>query len=346
MSDVRVGIVGAGGVVGRTLSAMLSKGGIPFIRSSRRGGDPSWYRVDAYDPESVSRFARECDIVVNCSGPSFLTSGRLLAPVLALGRDYIDAFGCLPQGEEKAAAPRRVVLSCGCVPGFLEVLLSHLCGPRTTELCAWSGGSEDGSPAALGDIILSSISGYGTASAYADCGRVIRETADPASARAAADREMDLPPEAYVTPVSTSDIVRLSGRLQKRIRSYNIWSDAGTGRLIAEGCMRASGIPGDRDRCRLFEELFGKSKALRRQETRPWYVLHVKALDGEDCREMHLETGNSTLITAGMLFHSVRKLIAGAVPPGIRRPFEFADAGEMLSFLGEMGINVQTGGTI
>jgi len=260
-------------------------------------------------------------------------------------KDYVDAFGLQPE----YAAGKHTVVRCGCVPGFLEVLIKDFCTSGTKEIYAWSGGKEKGSPAALGDIILSSINGYSASGAYAQNGQTIRCGLSPETLRNQTEEAFELSGNAYVAMVTTKELLCLSKQTGQTIKSYNIWADAGVGQSMASGCMMAARCGSDEEKTKLFADLFAQMEAKDKagESSEGWYILHVKAVDENFSEnDIHIETKNSTLITAGMLAYSVAKLSEGKIGEGISRPFEFADAGELLERYERMGMDIQSGGCI
>lgn len=85
--------------------------------------------VDAGDPASVGRVAREADVVVNCVGPFYRFGAPVLEAVIDAGVDYVDVCDDLDATERQLElGPRaesagvRAVVGMGNSPGLANVL--------------------------------------------------------------------------------------------------------------------------------------------------------------------------------------------------------------------------------
>jgi hypothetical protein len=141
-----VGVLGAGGAVGRALVGLLSAQRTGRLRLGLRRpttlpaspgaatGPAEVVAVDAGRPGEVEAFARGCDVVVDCVGPVAGDRSTVPLAVLAAGCDYLD-----PGGDEALRARlsatalergRRAVVGAGVLPGLSELLGRWLLDPR------------------------------------------------------------------------------------------------------------------------------------------------------------------------------------------------------------------------
>lgn len=187
---MRVGIVGGYGHVGRQVARVL----VGHCRLRLGGRDPGQGRrlndgqlngqaeireVDLWDAQSLEAFCSGCDLVINCTGPSYKVLDRVALAALASGADYIDVGGDdllhhllpaqLPPG-------RRVVLSAGMLPGlsglFPKVLAASF--ERVEAVRCYAVGLGRLSTTAAEDFLLSLGNGYGQALMGWCEGRVIK----------------------------------------------------------------------------------------------------------------------------------------------------------------------------
>lgn len=92
-----VGVLGCGGAVGKEVIRHLSE------KYSILGGQRSfcefenknvkWIKTDIFDPESLDRFCRQCDLVINSAGPSSKIKLRVAECAAANNIDYVDTSG-------------------------------------------------------------------------------------------------------------------------------------------------------------------------------------------------------------------------------------------------------------
>ncbi|MHD0212974.1 NAD-dependent epimerase/dehydratase family protein [Corynebacterium diphtheriae] len=86
-----MGILGSHGEVGRQVAALLRASGhvVNCGNRSHHTSDERTAIVDAHDEESVNKFSRDLDVVVNCAGPSCLLKTSV-ASALPDSVGYID----------------------------------------------------------------------------------------------------------------------------------------------------------------------------------------------------------------------------------------------------------------
>ena len=85
-----VGILGATGIIGELLTELLRQRNFSVLRGSRslkNGYGTQSVNID--DAVSVKKFVDQCNIVINCTGPSLLTSKKILPVIIEAEKDYI-----------------------------------------------------------------------------------------------------------------------------------------------------------------------------------------------------------------------------------------------------------------
>ena len=216
--DRIIGVLGGKGFVGRQVIELLTADNIPVLCGSRHVNkdNGSERYVDLADEASVIGFVRECDVVVNCSGPSFLTSKKVLQVVIDQKKDFIDAFGWIKDSQETDHGSSHVVLNAGSVPGLLGILIKEMVSDQTEEIDVFSGGYEKGSIASIGDILISSINGYAHSNYYCTCGRLVHDNK-------MVESDIYITEEAYIQEVATEETRRISEDFNIPVlRNYNI----------------------------------------------------------------------------------------------------------------------------
>jgi hypothetical protein len=143
----RVGVLGASGATGRVAATELAK--LPEIELLLGGRDRARLRsatdgrlrrretrlVDVDDDASLQRFCAECEVVVNCAGPSAAIRDRVARVAVAAGSHYVDPGGdeevvaeLTESWREPAEAGLACVFSAGWIPGLSGILARYVDG--------------------------------------------------------------------------------------------------------------------------------------------------------------------------------------------------------------------------
>ncbi|HEV2999387.1 MAG TPA: saccharopine dehydrogenase NADP-binding domain-containing protein [Solirubrobacteraceae bacterium] len=208
MGGAAVAVIGASGATGRVVAEELA-GHVPGGALVLAGRDPARVRaalpgvaprfdvraVDVFDDRSLAALCADCDVVVNCAGPSAAVRDRVARAAVAAGAHYVD-----PGGDEEVVAalvdswrePADRGLSCvfyaGWIPGLSGVLVrwvdgvARSRGVRVSALDLFCGDSNVWSETGFEDA-LSLFSRYPGPYSYAG-GRVVsRRLAQPSAWR-------------------------------------------------------------------------------------------------------------------------------------------------------------------
>ena len=360
--SIVVGVLGGKGQIGRQVIRLLAGQGLKIICGTRSVQKEDEAYVDINDKKSLTEFIKDCDVVVNCTGPSFITSKKIMPEVLTMGKHYVDAFGWSGK-ETKECEKSAAVLNAGSVPGLIGILIKALANESTREIQVYSGGYEKGSAAALGDIILSSINGYSKSSSYCEKGKYVRDIERK-------EVKVETPKGSLkAQEIATDEIRKVSEKLNVPvIRNYNIWSDDKLTGIIMKGSVKAM-------ECRLEEEymeLFGslskeiaedqneshlnksleknpkekESKEKESLEKEPWYLIRVVNSDEMLSETIEISTNNSSTLTAAVAAKSALLLSKGKIKPGVYWPFEVIEPSEMLDYLEELSFEVNRYGEV
>jgi hypothetical protein len=151
----RVGILGAGGEVGRATARLLEAAGLAEVRLGTRPA------VDAGDRASLDRFCAGCRVVVNCTAAC--TRELVAAAAMAAGADYVDPAGDGPllgriAGVCRAHPGRTALLAAGASPGLTGLLPRWLAGAgfdRPLALTGYAWAMDRFSPGSAADFLLS-----------------------------------------------------------------------------------------------------------------------------------------------------------------------------------------------
>lgn len=340
----KVGILGATGTIGRLLEEILRERNLPILKGSRGlENGPDTKKVDINDFNSLKEFVDECDIIINCTGPSLITSKKILPMVIKAGKDYIDAFGWISDGMYLKQGNSRIVLNAGSVPGILSILICSMYKSETQEIKVWSGGREAGSIGSVGDIILSSINDYGESSCYIEKSETVKDTNTNVELFNDAER---LPDNISAQLVLTNEMKAVAKYLDIRnLRNYTIWADEGMKRIMMFGCMEALQLKEETELEKLFTTVAEKINNLNKSR-QSWFVIVIEFVEKFGKIVLKLETSDSAKLTATMLAHITDILIHRKILKGIYWPFEIVDPDEVLKFICDMGISVDIHGEL
>ncbi|EAB7739560.1 hypothetical protein B5864_13925 [Salmonella enterica] len=158
-----IGILGMQSSMGRQVVRLLTQWGGSPVRGGSRRMPPadlpscvSWQTVDIADPDSLQRFVAGCELVINCAGPSHITTPRVLSAALRASAHLIDAGGAscknlnMPQWRENI-----VLLDAGAVPGLSGWLPRWLAQDfsRVDSLQVWQGILDRFTPSGAEDFL-------------------------------------------------------------------------------------------------------------------------------------------------------------------------------------------------
>ncbi|WP_435105102.1 saccharopine dehydrogenase NADP-binding domain-containing protein [Arhodomonas sp. AD133] len=254
MESRTIGIVGASGAVGAALAQELA--GLPGTRLRLGAREPHHLSaarlemsecefercpVDAFDVDSLTAFCRDCEVVVNCAGPSCEVLDRVAHAALCNGADYVDVAGdepvyerLMPESPWLDGEGRRVVLSAGMMPGLTGLLPRNLARRRVQRprrLTAYCGGLQRFTPAAARDFLSSLENGHGESGALWRDGRRVSRAASALS-----DVELPLfPARSDAHPFLSAEMERLAEALQlDELSSFNVFPAERVLRVLAQ----------------------------------------------------------------------------------------------------------------
>jgi saccharopine dehydrogenase (NAD+, L-lysine-forming) len=139
-----IGIIGGYGLTGRVVAAELAKQpNVTLLIAGRdearihqavrelgETGKP--YRLDLTRPAELDEFCKQCDIVINCAGPSIAFSKEVALAALKNDCHYIDPGGyellreaLMERRRDIENQGRYFVISCGWIPGISEVFVHY-----------------------------------------------------------------------------------------------------------------------------------------------------------------------------------------------------------------------------
>jgi len=183
----KVGILGASGKIGLLLakalhnSCMIIGGSRNYNNSFDEIQNFKWQQVDLYNEDSLYKFCKDCDLVINCAGPAGLVKERVAIVSGNLNIPYIDLSDVLLVDDSinKDLIPEGVYIGgAGYVPGLGGLLIKWISNnlfDKLDRVKCFQGGRQRFSKIAFMDIVLSSFNGKGKGDSYYRNGRILKE---------------------------------------------------------------------------------------------------------------------------------------------------------------------------
>lgn len=178
-----VGILGGTGEIGKRVLNILNTE-YPIIasyhsRQQKSKENCKYVKLDVSDRVAVKEFCRQCDIIVNCAGASYINGEFVARIATELNIPYIDPSGetFLEERISDIEGNNIFVLSSGYFPGMTGILISYLCESFDSiqEISGLSVSEEIPSKSAIEDFILTNLSGFGVSLSYYDDGNIKRD---------------------------------------------------------------------------------------------------------------------------------------------------------------------------
>ncbi|OMI35638.1 NAD-dependent epimerase/dehydratase [Streptomyces sparsogenes DSM 40356] len=358
-----IGVLGASGAVGRAAVRELRALGHTGLRLGGRtasalcavaeenavGHDETvWADADATD--GLRAFTEDCDIVLNCVGPTYRLRATVASAALAAGAHCVDVAGDDPaaedllKGGDPARDDRTVVLSAGALPGLSSLLPRWLAGQGldgATALTAHCGGLETCSPTVAHDLMLSLSSGGADGAAYGEALAAVRGGRRVSRAlRADEDTTHEaFPGRVAVQPYLSGESERLAGDLGlDRLDWYNVHPGPAVRTLL--NLLPGRLAAGD-DRAELAQRLI-LAADLDLAGRKPYYVMDF-ALSGTASGApatagLTLRAASSYRLTAAVGALAVDAVLRGKVPAGVHFACDVLNPDRVVRHLRDHGV--------
>jgi NAD(P)-dependent dehydrogenase (short-subunit alcohol dehydrogenase family) len=339
-----IGVVGGYGDVGAPACRRLAAAGFRVRIGGRNGAaareladalGADHRRVDWTDPSTVEDFAAGCEVLLNCSGPSYLIGDRLARAAIRVGADYVDAAGDdslhgVLDHTQLAASGRTAVLSAGLRPGLTGIVPHALTvGFETAELTVSFG---------LRDRF--------TATAAADYLHVLREGAtrplaawrdgpcDGVLTRYTAADLPFFPGEATVTPLLSPEDERVARTLGLR---RGEWYSVVGGAHVREAFDRVHALGTE-----AAVEMLCRASRLDLSGRAPAVTIVVRtqgSLAGVPACETTVVSGaGNAEVTGAVAAYTVLAVVRAEVPPGLHYAADALDPVRALEWLQADGV--------
>jgi len=173
-----IGVLGASGDVGLASAQALLSLGLHNLRLGGRDAHTGarclarlhqqwpdarlqWTAVDFNDTPALARFARGCDVLLNCAGPSWRVADRAAQAALKADAHYVDAAGDIHL-DPALWRGRSAVLGAGLQPGLTGLLPRWLAAQgftRVQGLTSYFGLRDQFTAVAADDFLQGAVDG-------------------------------------------------------------------------------------------------------------------------------------------------------------------------------------------
>lgn len=163
-----IGIIGLGGTIGKCTYQILNKSFSQIYGGQRHISEDNsikakWKVVDAFCLDDIKEFGKKCDVLLNCSGPSYFISDNIARTIIDLDIPYIDVFGANVFDKRQYYGNQQYIIGAGSFPGFSGIIIKYLIEKyfdKVDEVKVYYGTNEKISKTAAVDFILSTRRGF------------------------------------------------------------------------------------------------------------------------------------------------------------------------------------------
>lgn len=350
----RIGILGYGGTVGKIAVSVLAKQEGIQLRLGQRtslttlpvSSKVEYYCVDIYQKNQLQQFCQDCDVILNCAGPSFLIQERIAIAAANANAHYVDAFGdklLLDKfTEHQKIYNTAVVVSAGAFPGLSGLLINWFAEhyfDYIDVLALYTGGMEYCSSAAALDWLLSVLADFGVVGAYLSDKKWIRS--DPLEANnyySIAGFHGKVQIQRFIS----NELQRLSlPMIVKSIHGFNVITDNTVSELIARWCGQLS-LQYNEDLLKEASNELIHATTLAVAGRNHWYTLMVEASGyyyGKlQQKRLLLTSKNSYELSGNIAALTVLKLLKSDYLPGGYYATDILDSGQVIHYLQQINV--------
>ncbi len=349
MDNKIIGLLGGEGKIGSQVVQLLSKYNKKYLIGTRRKIDcKEKYYVDVNIKKTLIEFLKRVDILINCIGPSMITSEIVLNAALDLGVDYIDPFGWQERFKIKKELNSNVILNAGCVPGLLGILLKKYSKHKPENLIVWSGGREYGTISSITDILLSSIYGYGKANKIIKYGHLQSINSNDKFLYRNKSKFLDyhkinVSSNIYMTE-EIEEVARIYGL--NNVISYSVWPDETIKNTLLNGCIKLKlNDDNNENQKEIIDNTCNQLLSLNNNK-KPWYFIEICVINNNLSNNLIIDVNDSSILSAIILYHMLEQLSNKYIKPNIYSPHQIANIDRVFELMNFRNVNIKLYGEI
>lgn len=336
-----IGVLGAKGTVGKTIVQYL-KNNYRVIEGGRsiEPSNGNEFKVNINDEDSLKAFCEACDVVVNAIGPSYVNSEKIINTVNECGKPCVDLFGGATLEKKLEKGNINNVINSGCVPGFSGIVLAYLANNYEAgdKISLIQGGLESGGLAALKDIILSSLDGYGLPNKIVQDGEIVEKI-----------KFMDLKEnvDGFLTPVYKEVLLDQEGiQVHEKLgvdnlEQYHCYADLRCKDLITDGCIACASSHQSEETEKVFKSILEKQVSIV-GNNKCWFSMVGILNKKDETHKLVIKAEDSSFISGILAAVASEKLLnSGQTEGKTVWSFEFVEPDKLFTVLKEYGIQIE-----
>ena len=335
-----IGILGYRGAVGQyVLNCLKDKYQIKCGQRSesiKKEKGIKYVKVDILNKSELESFCRDCNVVINCAGPSYYLSKEIAKVVKERNIGYVDVFGIDVFETLKESKTSTIILGAGSLPGLSGMIPAWMKNKMDSDniekIKIYAGGNEDITTAACVDYLLSIFRGFGKSDVYYSEGKVSRSK-----------KESVILPEVFpynsmVFEYLTEEMMLSASKNKvQELHWYNVQIQNSYKNIMNEAFLQVLKNSEKDNIFQVAEKV--KDKILKDTEsTEKWYRIWIEAVNDGRKDNYGFQCDNSSIISGKIAAICAEKLYDCSNNPGIYWPFEVLNSEQVLKTLISEGI--------
>ena len=335
-----IGILGYRGAVGQyVLNCLKDKYPIKCGQRSesiKREKGIKYVKIDILNRNELESFCKNCNVIINCAGPSYYLSKGIAEVSKEKNIGYVDIFGVdifKTLGESKN---NTIILGAGSLPGLSGMLPAWMKNKIDTDniekMKIYAGGNEEVTTVACVDYLLSIFRGFGKSDVYCSEGKVSKST-----------KESVILPEVFPSNsmgfeyLTEEMMLSASKNKIQELHWYNVQIQTSYKNIMNEAFLQVLKNPKKDNIFQVAKKV--KDKILKDTEnTEKWYRIWIEAVKDGRMESCGFKCDNSSIISGKIAAICAEKLYDFNNNPGIYWPFEVLNSEQVLETLISEGI--------
>ncbi|MCR8746649.1 saccharopine dehydrogenase NADP-binding domain-containing protein [Romboutsia lituseburensis] len=339
-----IGIIGSTGLLGQSIiNFMKDKYTLIGLDRIKTKEDKKLYKEYVFDlncEEKLTDFIKECDIVVNCSGPSYFIKDKVLKICIKLEKDYIDPFGSLDliKNSSYEKLNSRVLIWCGDYPGFTGIIPYWVKSEVLDSIDYLEinrGSNEKISASAVCDLLLSSNMNFGKANYYLDNNILTYN-----KSKIKKEYSRHIGKNLYIAEFINKEILEVSKKLKIKTAHFgNIFFDKKDIEFINEAYFEMS-LSKKENLLSVSKSIANRFNINKTEESETLFIVRVCGIKKgyNRKREIIISSKKSYDVSAYIIKKCIDNIIDKKFEYGVYRPFEILNAKELVDNMLEVNI--------
>lgn len=339
-----IGIIGSTGLLGQSIINFMKDEYILIgLHRTKSKADKKLYKEYIFDlnnEKELTSFIKKCDIVVNCSGPSYFIKDSVLKICIKLEKDYIDPFGSMDliKNNSYKTLNSRVLIWCGDYPGFTGIIpywIESEILDSIDYLEINRGSNEKISSCAVCDLLLSSNMNFGKVNYYLD-----NDILTYNKSKVKEDYINCIGKKLYISEFINEEILEISKKLNiNTVHFGNVFFNAKDIELINAAYFELV-LAKKEDLLSISKSIANKFNLNKTEDSETLFIIRVCGIKKSYNTkvEIIIRAKKSYDLSAYIIKKCIDNIINKESVYGVYRPFEILNAKELVSSMLEANI--------